>query len=106
MMAKSQLDLFTVLIVVGVLLGIIISILNVLGIWNPIGGFVGPTWSTATVEMLLCAMVLMAFVLTRNMNDTRLLFIILIATGIILIVLFGNLAGILWIIPGIMLPFD
>ncbi|NVM54310.1 MAG: hypothetical protein HWN66_11465 [Candidatus Helarchaeota archaeon] len=102
---KFKWDLIRATAVMGGIVGIILSILMLLHIWGPIGGFIAPEWVSATFEIIICCVILFGYGVLGWDVWKRHTFIIYIASGIVLIVLFGNLAGILLVVAGIPIPF-
>ncbi len=114
-MTKSHWDLTRVLPFVGAVLGIILSLLPFFGLWYPFWSFLGYDWIATTIQVIPCGVILLGYGLLgwkthiqsgplrgRGKRSSCLFFLI---SGIVLLFVFGNLAGILFLIEGMMLPF-
>lgn len=114
-MGKPQWDLTRILPLVGAILGIVLSLLPFFGIWYPIWSFLGYDWLSTTIQVVLCGAVLLGYGLLGwkvveqsgplRGRGTRSSFFFFLAVGVVLLVVFGNLAGILFLIDGVLLPF-
>ncbi|NVM01896.1 MAG: hypothetical protein HWN67_06150 [Candidatus Helarchaeota archaeon] len=103
---KFHWDLVRALILIGGILGILFSILITLEIMVPIVDFITHNWVSRTVEIIICIVIIIGYgVLGWDIWDSRETTFLCIIFGIVLIVLFGNLAGIPFIIAGIIIPF-
>ena len=99
-------DIIRVLAVFGGILGIILSILMIADIWGPIGGVFAPDWLTTTIVILVCCVLIFGYaILGWQIWEIRYTFFLWIIIGILLIVLVGNLAGIILIVAAIPIPF-
>ena len=103
---KFHWDLVRVLATCGGILGVIFTITFILHIWGPIGGFLAPDVIGSTIEIILCGIIIVGWgVLGWDIWESRYSFVTFILVGLILIILFGNLAGILLVIAAIPIPF-
>lgn len=114
-MAKRRWGLISVLPLVASVLGIVLALLPFFGIWYPFWSFLGYDWFSTTLQVLICGLIILVFyVLGWKMyveegplrgRGTRSSFVTFIVVGILLLFLFGNLAGILFLLDGLLLPF-
>ena len=103
---KFHWDLVRVLAISGGILGIIIDILITLHIWGPIGGFAIPDFISLLIEIIICGIIIIGWgILGWDIWEVRYSFLTFIIVGLVLIILFGNLAGILLVIAAIPIPF-
>jgi len=105
-MPKFQWDLIRAIAVSGGILGIIFSNLIAFNIWGPVGGVLAPDLISLLVEIIICAVIIVGWGIRGwDIWEVRYSFLTFIIVGLVLIVLFGNLAGILLIIAAIPIPF-
>jgi hypothetical protein len=103
---KFHWDLVRVIAISGGILGIIIGILMILHIWGPIGGFLAPDFISLLIEIIICGIIIIGWgILGWDIWEVRYSFLTFIVVGLVLIILFGNLAGILLVIAAIPIPF-
>lgn len=103
---KFHWDLIRVLAVCGGILGIIFAILMSLYIWGPIGGFIAPEIIGFLIQIIVCSLIILGWaIIGLDIWEGRYAFLTFLAAGLILIILFGNLAGILLVIAAIPIPF-
>lgn len=76
-----------------------------LHIWVPIESFISPEWVSATFEISICSIVIIGYGIVGWDIWKRHNIIVFITVGIVLIVIFGNLVGILLILVGIVILF-
>jgi len=103
---KFHWDLVRVIAISGSILGIIIGILMISHIWDPIGGFLAPDLISLLIEVIICGIMIIGWgILGWDVWEVRYSFVTFLAVGLVLIILFGNLAGILLVIAAIPIPF-
>lgn len=103
---KLRWDLIRILAVSGGILGIIFSILFTLYIWGPFWSFLAPDIINSTIAIVLCGIIVVGWgILGLDIWEVRYSFLTFIIVGLVLIILFGNLAGILLVIAAIPIPF-
>ena len=72
-------------------------------VWAPVGGIFLADWIGATVQIVLCTLVVLFFVLNWDIDHVRITFFPCLIAGIVIVFLFGNLAGILILIALILI---
>jgi hypothetical protein len=103
---KFHWDVIRAIGVIGGILGIIFSILMIVDIWGPIGGVLAPSWESTTIVIISCCVIVIVYaILGWDVWEVRFTFFLWLVIGILLIVLFGNLAGILLVVAAIPIPF-
>ncbi len=90
----------------GGILGIVLSILITFHIWGPIGGLLAPDLISLLVEIIICGIIIVGWgILGWDIWEVRYSFLTFIVAGLVFVILFGNLAGILLLIAAIPIPF-
>ncbi len=102
---KFHWDLTRVLVVLGGVLGVIFSLLRITHRWAPISGLIAPELVSTIIEVIICCVIIIGYGVLGWEIWERNTFFLVVVVGIALIVLFGNLAGILLIVAGIIIIF-
>ncbi|MFX1294818.1 MAG: hypothetical protein ACFFD2_08190 [Promethearchaeota archaeon] len=90
-------DIRRVTVIIGGVVGIILSILSLLHILGPFWGFIPIEWVRATIEIIICCVIIIGYgVIGWNVYKFY-NFVLLITVGAIFVIVFGNLAGIILI---------
>lgn len=103
---KFHWDLIRVLVLIGAMLGIIFGILMLLNILKPFWNFFAPEWISTIIIVIICCITILGYGILGWDMDSRKSFFFLICFGIILIVIFSNLAGIIFVVAAILVIFS
>lgn len=104
---KFHWDLIRLLAVAGGILGIILAILMFLRIWGPLFWIITPEIIGFIIQIIICSLIILGWaIIGLDIWESRYAFLIFLVGGLVLIILFGNLAGILLVVAAIPIPFD
>jgi hypothetical protein len=93
-------------VVFGGSLGEILNYLRLLGIWNPINSILSSDFSSFVLSALLCGIMIVGWgILGWDIWEARFPFLTIIGVGLVLIFVFGNVAGVILVISAIPIPF-
>ena len=103
---KFHWDLIRGAAITGASIGILLSILMLINILFPLFGLFSPEWIGTIVQIGICSILIIGYgILGWDVWEDRKTFLFFLSWGIILLVLFGNLAGIILILVAIPIPF-
>ena len=106
MTKKFHWDLIRGVAVAGASIVILLSILMLVNILFPLFGFFPPEWIGTIIQIATCSTLIIGYgILGWDIWEDRKTFFFFLAWGILLLVLFGNLAGIILIIVAVPIPF-
>ncbi len=101
-MTKKYLwDLPHMLILFGGILGIIFSLLRVMNVWQLFPGVITADWTTTIIEIIIYIILIIAYIIVGLDIGNRFSTFLSLGLGILVLVLFVNLVGILFIISAI-----
>ena len=103
---KFHWDLIRIMVVIGGILGVVFSILRFLGVYSPITGFFAPDLLSFILEVATCGLMAVGWgILGLDVWENSYPFLVFIGVGLALIFLFGNIAGVLFVVVAIPIPF-